>query len=419
LNILLINFASGTPDAGPTYRTHHLAEFWAARGHQVTYVASAYSHLLKEATPVQGACARLNRNGVAYLVLNAPAYRGSGLGRMRNIFTCLWRLRRLEHELSTELKPDVVLAATVYQLDNFSAQRIARACGAAFVRETRDLWPLTLTELGGHSGWHPFVLLVAAAARHAYHHAAAVTTTLRNSLEYMAAQGLARDRWHYLPQCPPSAASATATGPALPSAHRTLLAVAREQGRCIVLFAGSLVPAGDLPTAIAAAAQLDPARFTVVLVGQGPMQDTLRSLIARHGLTHVHLLPMVPKQAVPALLALADIGLLGFHILPLYRHGISPNKLFDYMQAGLPVALYANSPGNPVEASECGIVVPPGNPAALADALRRLAALSREELAAMGRRGQTYLTIHHEFPVMAAEYLSLFQALRLPPSPPA
>ena len=58
-----------------------------------------------------------------------------------------------------------------------------------------------------------------------------------------------------------------------------------------------------------------------------------------------------------------------------FYQGTSPNKFFDYVAAGLPVV--NNYPGwlaGLIRDHECGIVVPPGDPAAFADALQRLAA---------------------------------------------
>lgn len=412
MKILLINFATGIPTAGPTYRTHHLAEFWAAQGHEVTYVATAYSHLLKEATPVAGPFGKSSHNGVNYIVLKAPSYAGSGVGRMRNILTCLGRLSRLEQELTTELRPDIVIAATVYQLDNFSALRIARKCGAAFVRETRDLWPLTLTELGGHSRWHPFVLWVAAAERLAYRHANLVVSTLENSLAHMRRSGLTLERWRYLPQCP--APSDAALPSPLPELHRDALAQARSQGRLVALFAGSLVPANQLFFILQAAALVRNEPVHLFLVGRGPLEQSLREEIARQGLANVTLLPAVEKGAMPALLAQADIGLAALGAHSLYRFGISLNKVFDYLAAGKPVILAADAPGNAVAAGG-GINVSAGDSIAFAEAIRKLAAMSPAERESLGARGRQFVHQHHDFGRMALEYLASLEASRASP----
>jgi glycosyltransferase involved in cell wall biosynthesis len=61
--------------------------------------------------------------------------------------------------------------------------------------------------------------------------------------------------------------------------------------------------------------------------------------------------------------------------IPAFYRGTSPNKFFDYLAAGIPVV--NNYPGwlaGLIEEHQCGVFVPPGDTAAFADALQRLAA---------------------------------------------
>lgn len=410
VRILLINFAIGIPGAGPAYRTHHLAEHWAAQGHDVTVVATRYSHLLAGPTPAYGPDRPHEHRGVRYVVLDAPEYRGSGLGRMRSIAACLWQLRRLERRLADQLRPDVVIAATVYQLDNFSAWRIARRAGAAFVRETRDLWPATLVELGGLSRWHPFVLVVGAAERLAYRRADAVTTTLSNSRDYMVGRGLPPERWHYLPQCPPPerAHAQTAT---LPETHRRALQDVRAAGKSIALFAGSLVPANQIGLLIATARELRGTRCQLVLVGRGPEEARVRAALAAEPDLPLTLLPAVEQAAVPELISTADVAVAALGPHPIYRHGISLNKVMEYLACGCPVVLSADAPGNIVEETGSGICVRPGNPVALARGISELDALPQPSRLILVKRGTNAIATTYSFAQTVAKYGNLLNNL--------
>jgi glycosyltransferase involved in cell wall biosynthesis len=84
----------------------------------------------------------------------------------------------------------------------------------------------------------------------------------------------------------------------------------------------------------------------------------------------------------------ADCGLMVFADIPPVHFGASPNKFFDYITLGLPVV--NNYPGwlaRMIERERCGLVVPPGDPDALAAAIVRLAD-DRAEARAMGRRAR-------------------------------
>ena len=79
-----------------------------------------------------------------------------------------------------------------------------------------------------------------------------------------------------------------------------------------------------------------------------------------------------------------DIGLMILANVPAFYYGTSPNKFFDYIASGLPVL--NNYPGwlaEMIKEHNCGVVVPPDDPVAFADALEYLAD-NHDELETMG-----------------------------------
>jgi glycosyltransferase involved in cell wall biosynthesis len=158
-----------------------------------------------------------------------------------------------------------------------------------------------------------------------------------------------------------------------------------------------------------AAAQLRTDPIAIVLVGGGHERDRLARRIADERLDHAVLLPPVPKTQVPSLLAAFDVAYIGWQRVPIYRFGIAPNKLMDYMMAGLPVLHSVDAGNDPVAESGCGLTVAPESPDAVAGGLRRLAALSAAERRAMGERGRAYVLAHHTYPVLARDFLRAMQ----------
>ncbi len=127
------------------------------------------------------------------------------------------------------------------------------------------------------------------------------------------------------------------------------------------------------------------------------------------GLAQVHLLPPIPKAQIPSLLAAVDIAYIGWQRVPIYRFGIAPNKLMDYMMAGCAVLHSVEAGNDPVAESGCGLTVAPESAAAIADGLRRLAALPAAERRAMGARGRAFVLAHHTYPVLAQRFLQAMQ----------
>jgi glycosyltransferase involved in cell wall biosynthesis len=105
-----------------------------------------------------------------------------------------------------------------------------------------------------------------------------------------------------------------------------------------------------------------------------------------------------------------DILYIGWRRSPLYRFGVSPNKLFDYMMAGKPI-INAISAGNDLVAeSGCGISIPPEDPVAIAEAIKKLIDMSPLEREEMGRRGREYVIKNHDYKVLAKRFLEAMNA---------
>jgi len=124
---------------------------------------------------------------------------------------------------------------------------------------------------------------------------------------------------------------------------------------------------------------------------------------------NITFLPPVIKPQIPALLQFFDICYIGLQREPLFRFGVSPNKLIDYMMAAKPI-IYAIEAGNdPVKEAGCGISVPPEDPQAIADAIRTLASMSVAEREAMGQRGKEYVMKHHDYKILAKQFLKVLE----------
>jgi glycosyltransferase involved in cell wall biosynthesis len=113
------------------------------------------------------------------------------------------------------------------------------------------------------------------------------------------------------------------------------------------------------------------------------------------GLTNLEFLPPVPKTEMPAALTAADACIAILKPIPLYGT-VYPNKVFDYMAAAKPVLLAMEGVIKEViEAAGAGLVIPPGNPADLANGIIYLAD-HRDEGIAMGTRGRKYVQEHFD-----------------------
>ncbi|KRB03925.1 glycosyltransferase family 4 protein [Rhizobacter sp. Root16D2] len=404
MNILYLNHYAGTPALGMEYRPYYLAREWVRAGHRVRIVAATVSHV-RSREPAPG---REAVDGIDYDWIAAPRYQGNGLGRVRNIAVFLARVWRRTAALVDEFRPDVVIASSTYPMDIWVARRIARRARATLVFEVHDLWPLSPIELSGMSPRHPFALLCQKAENDAYRVADVVVSMLPKVADHMAAHGLDLRKLHIVPNgiSPDDwADEPVPLDPAI-AAH---IAAQKAQGRAVVGYAGShgLPNALDVLLDAAALVRNEPVAF--VLVGDGMEKARLAQRVAAEGLRNVALFAPVPKTQIPALLREVDIAYIGWQRTPIYRFGIAPNKLMDYMMARCAVLHSVEAGNDPVAEAGCGVTVAPEDAPEVVRGLRQLLAAGAEARRAMGERGRAFVLAHHSYPVLARRFVDAMQ----------
>ncbi len=400
MNILYINHYAGTPALGMEYRTYYLAREWVRAGHQVQMLAADFSHV--RATQPQAGDDAID--GIALRWFATPHYEGNGVGRVKNIAAFLRAVWADTARLVRDFKPDVVIASSTYPMDIWVARRIARQARARLVYEVHDLWPLSPIELSGMSPWHPFALLCQAAENAAYRDADVVVSMLPKVQGHMTAHGLDLNKLHIVPNGI-TLDEWQGDPPPLRDDVAAPLAAARAAGRTVVGYAGSMGQPNALDTLLDAAALLLEKPLQFVLVGSGHEQARLAQRVRDEALSNVSFLPPIPKAQVPSFLADVDIAYIGWQRVPIYRFGIAPNKLMDYMMARCAVLHSVDAGNDPVAEAGCGLTVAPGSPSAVAQGLLQLAALSPAERQALGERGRAFVLAHHTYPVLAQRFL--------------
>ena len=400
MNIVTINHYAGSPALGMEYRPYYLAREWVRLGHRVQMLAADFSHV-RSLQPLAG---DEKIDGIDYRFYPTPRYRGNGLGRAWNIWRFLRQVWGDTQRVVRDFAPHVVIASSTYPLDIWVARRMARAARAKLVFEVHDLWPLSPVELAGMPRWHPFIMLCQAAEDAAYRDADAVVSMLPKVHAYMASRGLAQGKLHIVPNGI-TLEEWLGEGPPLRDDVVQVLQAAQRAGRTVVGYAGSHGLPNALDTLLDAAQLLRDHAIQFVLVGDGHEKARLAQRVAGESLTNVSLLPPIPKAQIPALLRALDIAYIGWQRMPIYRFGIAPNKLMDYMMAGCAVLHSVEAGNDPVAEAGCGITVQPQAPAAVAEGLLRLTEIGADARRAMGERGRAFVLANHTYPVLAQRFL--------------
>ncbi len=404
MNILLINHYAGSPTMGMEYRPYYLAQEWIKLGHNVTIIAANNSHIRQVNPEMHEDFIHEDIDNINYIWVKTPNYKGNGTSRVKNIFSFVFKLYRRAKSLSKTIKPDVVIASSTYTSDNYVARKIARLSKAKYIYEVHDLWPLSPMELGNMSKYHPFIMLMQHGENYAYKHSDTVISMLPCTQDHMKSHGLDLSKWEYVPNG--INIDEWKVAQKLNTNTSNIINKIKSDYSTIVAYTGTLGLANALDHFIKASEDFKDVAF--VLVGKGPEKDKLSELIKNNDYKNVFILDAISKLEIPDLLQNFDYLYIGLKRQPLFRFGISPNKLIDYMMAAKPIIQAIDAGNNVVEEAKCGIHVEPENPKAIADAIQKLNKMSEAELQKMGQNGKKFVLENHDYKVLAKRMIDVF-----------
>jgi len=279
-------------------------------------------------------------------------------------------------------KPDIIFVDSPPLFLPVVADWISRLKGARWVLNVADLWPDSLVEMGMVKEG----LLLRMARRlemHLYRSAdfvGAVTEGIKTTL--LRDKGIDDRKIIFLPL----GVDTDVFRPDVPNS-----ALQKQYGledKSVFLFAGTLGHPQALPQIIEAAAILrERSDIALVFVGDGPVRAALESDCRKRGLTAVHFVDPVPLEQISAWYSIARAALVTLQDRPIFD-GARPSKTLPPLACGIPV-IYAGrgEMARIINDANAGIVVPPEQPEALADAIRRMADdadLARQ----LGRKGR-------------------------------
>ena len=163
-------------------------------------------------------------------------------------------------------------------------------------------------------------------------------------------------------------------------------------GKFVVMYAGNLGATSCLEDALNAAASLQTVKeLCFVFIGEGIKKSALVATARHRGLENVLFLPFQPRETFAEVLAAADASLVTLNAVS--AQSSLPSKVFNSMASARPILAIAppdSELSQLIIQARCGIVVPPGQPAELADQILFLK--QHPELGAdMGRGGRSRL----------------------------
>lgn len=396
MHVLLIHQAFATINEPGGTRHHELALYLADCGHRVTIIASPISYLTGKYTDRIHSSSNHNRIRIIRPWVYSALHR-SFFHRLINFVSFM--ISSFFAGLGVR-GVDLVWGTTPPLFQGLTAYSIAKLKKVPFLFEVRDLWPAFAVAVGvlknkfliKASEWLEKLL---------YKGSDALIINSPGFRDHVENRGGKRV---FLV---PNGSDVTMFHPDMRGeSFRTKHNLGKQ---FVVLYAGAHGISNDLTTVLNAAALLkDIRRLTIVLLGDGKEKTNLQRKASEMGLSNVQFVDPIPKAEMVNAIAAADICLAILKPVKLYQT-VYPNKVFDYMAAGRPVILAMEGViRDVVEEAQAGVMVPPGDPKALAEAIRSLEK-DREMIKFLGRNGRNYVKKHFDRSQLAERLLGIMR----------
>jgi len=345
-------------------RLHPIAELLAARGHEVEVLTAVPNHpegVIRDGFRGKIVVKReLDGFSVRYVWVRTSPARSIGARLM--LYGSFATMATLAGFASR--RPDVIFASSPPLPVAAAARMVAARHRVPWVMDVRDLWPEAAVALGELTNKR-MIRAAERLERRLYASAAAIVTVTDAFRADIAAKTEDAAKISVIH----NGTTPLWLGMADAEVKRAKLGL--PEHRFVWTYAGNVGIAQGLDAAIDAAAELDDG-FQLMVIGSGPMLDTIKERAAGLPAGRVVFHSPVEPEVAARYLRASDATLVSLGPRPELRKFV-PSKLFDCCAVGRPVVLAAEGESLKLAASaEAVYPVPPGDPAALAAALRTL-----------------------------------------------
>lgn len=387
----------------PASRTFEHCREWVKAGHEVTVVTCAPNH--PRGKVYEGYHNRLfqreQREGIEVIRLWTYLSANEGfvlrtLNYVSFMLACILVLPWLP-------KTDVVITTSPQFFNGLAGYFVSRAKRAPWVLEIRDLWPESILAVGAIR--NELLIKVLRWLEHfAYRKADRIVPVTDAFAAYMRHSGIPSEKIVVIKNGVELGLFRRDTsGEAMRAKHGL-------EGKTVAAYFGTHGMAHHLETVLEAAQIVagDP-RIVFVLIGDGAERARLFDLKDQMGLSNVLMIDQQPKEAMPALWAMADISLVLLRKTDLFKTVI-PSKIFEAMGMATPIVLGVEGESRElVQAAGAGLIIEPESAEELAAAVRRLAD-NPDEAKALGQQGYDYVCANFDRRVLAARYIDVLRA---------
>ena len=398
----IINQYASSPEVGGGSRHFYIAKELIKHGHEVFLVTANFTHLMHNPVDLKKNTFIKKINNINYIYLKTFKYKESNdFIRIINWVIFSWRVSRL-FKLITN-KPEIIIVSTPSPFSFLGAFSLVKKFKSKFIYDIRDIWPLSIVELGGISPKNPIIIIMQWIEKRAYNNASLITSTIPYAYEYLKTFGVGKDKFSCLPN------GFDKDELLKKEKIKTSISSKIPKKKFIVGYIGSLGLANALHVLINAAKLLnDNKSIAFVVIGKGSELSNLKAQVKFLNLINFYFIDQIPKKQIQPTLNLFDVCYLGWLNKTVYKFGVSPQKIPEYLFSGKPIIHSYSGKGCPINEANAGISVQAEDPIAIKNAILKLKKMDNFEREKLGKNGKNYCNKNYDYRVIARKLEKLF-----------
>ncbi len=399
--IWVINQFAGKSDSGWGERHIFLSKYWVKKGYKIFIISGSYNHLFINQPIVKNKMFTIEEvdDNISFCWVKIRKYKGDSIMKFINMLIFTLKVFFISGKIIE--KPDIIIVSSMPMFTILPAYLKSKKYKSKLIFEVRDLWPETPIYLKNLSKNNPFIILLKFVERYAYLKSNFIVSLLPNSYHYINKISKNPNKFKYIP----NGIDNDLLGNKKLNKNTYKLI---PENKFIIGYTGTLGLANAMEFFIDAAFLLkDNPNIHFVLVGDGYKKQEF--INKTKFLENITFIDKIAKSQIQEVLSYFSVCYVGRYNSPLYRHGVSYNKYFDYMLAKKVILESSEKIKDPVELSGCGIIVPPENAEAIKEGILTLYNKPKEELEKMGQKGYEYVKKYHNFDYLSDKYIELFK----------
>jgi glycosyltransferase involved in cell wall biosynthesis len=395
-----------TPAYGNASRQYFLSKYLAKKGFDVTLISSQSSNvkLYKE---FKGFFQLEEDSNMKHFLLKGPKITlGFSLLRLWSWILFEWYVLRLALPGNQIKKPDVVIVSSLSLLTFCSGILLKWRYKTKLIIEVRDIWPLTLIEIGRYNKLNPIIIILRFIEKLGYASAEVIVGTMPNLKEHIRNSIKKKVPVYFVPQGYDNEISIKALTPA---SQEKLNQTKSEKFR--IIYAGNIGKANKIDLLLDVAAQLMSKKMMVhfYFLGDGPLKIKYKKESA--ALNNVTFIDSIPSSEISLFLSNFDLLVCPIGNKSIYRFGVSPNKVVDYMCSGRPILFSYNGYPSFVDADKYSFITEAENSKLLTLKIIEIMGIDKQVLNKMGASGIDVVKNNHSFDCLSEKYINIINSI--------